>query len=465
MKSRVHPILIFLYLVCLFSFMNVELSFAQDDSVNLDQLKQEQEAKMEELESEETDTFLPEQTSRVFEGFSPDFGLTDSASVFYSNYKALPLTVTNDLKFYVSFFFSQSAFFYARGRNRTTWNSEPAVGQKKLKNVIDVDKLYFQLRLNTFELTIGRYQYVLGRGIVLNNNGDGFNFSWNIGPFSLQTVLIYTDWIVKDFDSFRIRTHDYSNGSKRLLGGGKFTLSFAHNQSLYLGFLYQYDFKNELQEQYRTYYALFGWDLRLTSSLFFFGEAVFEGGNGAHLPYGNLGPLVKNKITSAALDSNFQFRLGPPAYFSVTLNYAMALGDDQESNFLTLTRKVQGKNTFQATTSFYTGFSALFPAFSNIHLVRMKVDALPLHFVPILSKMYVSFYYNVYLKQNKKGISPIRIADQDETFLGQSVDILLYWRILSDLTLSVNSGVFIPGKAITDKSVKYMISSSLELWF
>ena len=465
MKFLLNQLFILLFLVAGLSLLVSGVSHAQQkDSSNIEQLRQLQESVRESIDQEQ-DTFLPEQKTRLFEEFSPDFGLTNSVSVFQSNYDVFPLTVTNDLKFYLSFFFSQSAFFYARGRNRTTWNSKPRAGQKELENVIDLDKLYFQIRLSSLELTLGRYQYVLGRGMILNNNGDGFNISWSARFFSLQALLVYSDFIRKAFDSFKLRRDDFSNGSKRLVGAGKFTFSFALNQSLYAGFLYQHDFKSQSQEPFKTYYALLGWDLRLTSFLFFFGEAVYQGGTSVLLPFGSLGPETKNTIMSGAVDSNIQFRMGPPAFLSVTLNYSMALGDDNTSTFIGIPRKVQGKNSFESITRFYTGFSALFPSFTNLHLIRLKVDALPFYFVPFLSKMYGSFYYNVYLKQNKKGISPISIADQDESFMGQSLDFLLYWRILSDLTLSINSGVFIPGKAISDKSVKYMVSGSMEFWF
>jgi hypothetical protein len=49
--------------------------------------------------------------------------------------------------------------------------------------------------------------------------------------------------------------------------------------------------------------------------------------------------------------------------------------------------------------------------------------------------------------------------------IGTEVDVFLRWRIFSDLGISINYGVFMPGKAYDERSNRNFVSAGLTFSF
>ena len=66
--------------------------------------------------------------------------------------------------------------------------------------------------------------------------------------------------------------------------------------------------------------------------------------------------------------------------------------------------------------------------------------------------------------QSAEPISDPR-SSNDNSAVGTEVDLLLRWRIYSDLGISLNYGVFMPGQAYTDTTNRAYLSVGLTYSF
>ena len=109
-----------------------------------------------------------------------------------------------------------------------------------------------------------------------------------------------------------------------------------------------------------------------------------------------------------------------------------------------------------------TGFS-LFPRLSNIHVFKAGASFYP--FEPFVgdktwTKTFKNFEvgsaFYVYRKHHHQGItSDPRVATSvglgnTNSVLGSELDVFVRWRVVSDLSFSLNWGYFMPGDAYDD---------------
>ena len=75
-----------------------------------------------------------------------------------------------------------------------------------------------------------------------------------------------------------------------------------------------------------------------------------------------------------------------------------------------------------------------------------------------------AFYYYYRKVESAQPISDPR-SFNDNADIGQEVDFTLRWRITSDLGISVNYGLFLPGQAYDEQSNRNFFSAGLTYSF
>ena len=111
-----------------------------------------------------------------------------------------------------------------------------------------------------------------------------------------------------------------------------------------------------------------------------------------------------------------------------------------------------------------TGF-ALFPRLSNIHIVRLGGSFWPLESVDFFRYLEIGIYGYLYRKDESAAPISDPGSTQNDSDVGREIDLLLRWRILSDVGVTVSYGVFLPGDAYLDDESRDFIAAGMTYTF
>jgi hypothetical protein len=313
---------------------------------------------------------------------------------------------------------------------------------------------------------VGRQFMYLGRGIAYSRVDEGFEFLLENYDFSWKVIASRTKHHEDDFDTSRPN----SNRTDRLFLGSQLTYKGLRKHYPYVFVLIQEDENREDPNvpgqdfDYNSQYYGLGMHGQVIPNLRYWGEFIFQTGT----TFGSFSTLDRDDIDSQALDVGLEYYFQLPCKPKLSFEYAWAEGDQDRAS---VTQTMFGNTPGTIDTQFLsfgyinTGYSFA-PLFSNIQFARFGGACRPLATVhDIFEKMEVGVNFFIYRKDEKRGaISDFR-ADVPSKQLGTELDVYLNWRILSDVALGVNYGVFYPGDAFTESDQRTFMLATVTYSF
>lgn len=329
-----------------------------------------------------------------------------------------------------------------------------------------VDQAYLDADLswedNDLSVRAGRQFESLGRGLLLNGVLYSLHASWSSGRWSARALLAHTIIHDDDIDQSLPNPHD----SHRGFAGFEANYMLSGDHRVYLMALVERDFNNEENTfqswDYHANYIGLGGRGTLLPGLSYSAEAVYEFGQSAGAGSQDLETIQAFAFT---LGLEYFWRMDTSPHF--VLDYMFGSGDEDRGSVTDVAAgNLAGTKdeSFLAFGFLQTGFS-LFPRLSNIHIVRVGGSFRPLESVDVARNLEVGAFFYWYQKvESAQPISDPR-SFKDDSDVGTEVDFLLRWRITSDLGISVNYGLFMPGKAYDEQSNRGFFSAGLTYSF
>lgn len=318
----------------------------------------------------------------------------------------------------------------------------------------------------TFAARAGRAFFTAGRGLLFHQVAYGLELSyheprWNVRAFAAHSI-IHDD----DIDQSLPNSDDSRRGFAVL--EAEVLLTGRHR--VYGVAMLERDFNEEDPDvaaqdwDYNAFYLAAGAQGSIWGRLGYAVEAVCELGTSVAA-----GSTETEDIRAwaflATLDYTFEGDLEPTLLFE----YLYGSGDSDRGSVTDAAAGNQAGTDDAGFLSFgfvQTGFS-LFPRVSNIHILRFGGSIRPLSAWEPFRKFEVAAYGYWYQKaESESPISDPR-SSEDDADVGMEFDLLLRWRIFSDLGFSLTFGRFLPGDAYTDDadSPRNFFSAGLTMSF
>jgi len=302
----------------------------------------------------------------------------------------------------------------------------------------------------------------MGSGLLFNDVAYGIQGTYDADRFAIRGWIARSRFSEADID----QSLPKPNESNRAFLGVEADYLITGSHRVYGMLLVERDFNREhvatQNWKYNANYVGVGGRGTIVDGWGYSAEAVFEFGQTAAAS-----STEKDPITAFAflLTTDYQFQgvLEPV----VRLQYMFGSGDDDR---VSPTDMAAGNEAGTTDTSFLsfgfvqTGFS-LFPRVSNIHILRLGGSIRPFATTELFHKFEVGMYGYLYRKAVASELISDSRAFLDSADIGQEVDVLLRWRILSDLGFYVNYGCFFPGKAYLDDSPRNFFSAGVTYAF
>ena len=323
-----------------------------------------------------------------------------------------------------------------------------------------VDMLYVKCDLMSrfkipFEATVGRQYLKLGRGIAYNDVHDGIYLKADpIPEITFQT-----------FGS-RNKPHDhnidysvpgYKRKQRRWFWGSEVAYKGLNRHVFYSYYLLQRDSSGEKPEdpaqkyRYQSQYCGAGVSGMPTDNFTYWGEIIK--GNGYTFTDVRRGDNIhrKSSIDSWAYNvgGKYRFDLKPEPVFELETAYGS--GDRDRAS---VTNTIGGNiykddNNFSYFGAYYSGY-ALMPRLSNIYIHKAACSFKPFKVLPVIDnikEIAVGGKYYFYHKDRSAGGIYDDEATLKEKYVGQEVNLYLYWKIYHNLFYSMRYGLFFPGSA------------------
>ncbi len=338
-------------------------------------------------------------------------------------------------------------------------------------NTIDLDQAFISttIKEGALRFSAGRKYYSIGTGLVLNGRGDGAELDLTASVLSIKILGLYTGYMIKDNNPYKLTVKDFSDGADRLFSGGVLSAA-AGNQNIYFFGLVQSDrpLKDDPEKlKYNSQYFGAGINGVVLSDVSYYAESVFESGESCiEKAAGN----EKSKIAAYAFNSGIDYFIPVATNPTLIFQYAFGSGDSSRKDYSTGSRKeVNDANGYDKGFISFGSFSggyALRPALSNIHIIRAGFTCTPFSFYnsSYLKKLSLGSKYSYYLKDKKRSaINSYEADDNDKPFIGQGVDVTLRWQIFYDASFYMNYGLFLPGDAYEKKDPHNFIMAGINL--
>jgi hypothetical protein len=318
-------------------------------------------------------------------------------------------------------------------------------------NLIDLDLAYIDTRSSAGAVTfaMGRKYFSMGTGLVLDDRGDGAEFSVNGSLYSLRLLGMYTGLLLKDNNPYGFSDRDTADGAKRVFAGG--TASFHYlNHEFYLLGLVEVDLSEQDKAQRTKYNAQYygaGATGVFKENFSYYAEFIYQMGSGYDAAN------EKTSISAFAVNSGLDWFIPVALNPVIMLQYAFGSGDEKRSNYAT--SNLQGVDADDSGFIYFGSFNggyAFRPRLGNMHVISAGASCVPFanSSSARLKKMSLMAKYIYYMKDvTSAGVTGVNESGGglDEAFLGQGIDAALRWEIYYDLSFYINYGVFFPGSA------------------
>lgn len=316
-----------------------------------------------------------------------------------------------------------------------------------LNNVIYNEK-EAQIVYPKITLQLGRQYLLLGSGLVYNRVDDGVKIDLHFTGFDNTLIFSQTIKSTDDVD----RTRPDATHSERSFIGLQINYTTLGRHRPYLLGLIQRDHNEETPNNpaqgyhYNSNYYGVGVDGAIIPRLEYTAEVIKETGTSY--------PSFSNTKKSIKASANFlQLKYLPETNLApiFTLRYLYGSGDNNRGS---VTNTVGGNRAGTKDTNFlYFGYVltgyVLEPKISNLRMYNLTASIKPLKNKEkdFFEDAELGIGYYMYQKNKKDGaISDLR-ASRAKNDIGKEIDLFYNWKMLSDFTISLRSGIFMPGDA------------------
>ena len=346
-------------------------------------------------------------------------------------------------------------YFYLRWKNKRLYrdpsNAEAGIYASD-SDLLRLDMGYINLDFSPMvTIKAGRQFMRLGRGIAYNNVHDGVEVSGSYSKFAATAFVSKTP---RHEDNIDYSVPGYDRGSDRNFAGLETTLLTIPGHRPYAYILVESDNSKETPEDttneydYDGNYLGLGSKGQLIKDLRYWVELIRETGNSYR--YDNA--TSRSKIKAWALDTGLSYYWNVDSHPVFTMEYAYGSGDADRAN---VTNTLNG-NTSDDDTNFmyfgyYPGGFALAPRLSNMRIFGIGASFKPIELIKELKDKVGDFQIGtkcyIYRKDKADGGISDTDATQNRKSIGYEIDAYSNWRILSDVTWSLQYGHFHPGTA------------------
>lgn len=308
--------------------------------------------------------------------------------------------------------------------------------------VLDFEPLWFE---------VGRRYYNVGQGLAHGNVNDGIEASYH---FHNAIVKAFISKSLPHESNIDKSIPGSDKTSKRYFYGIETTYIGIYDQGIYAFALVQQDRSDEDPQDYShnytydsQYYGL-GLQGKLSSKMHYWAELIQERGK-SHVYSTN----EKRSIKAWAGDFGITYDPDIFSHPNITIGYAFGTGDSSRND---VTDTVLGNNSKHDSNFNYfghvpTGY-AMAPRLSNLHFYKTAILAKPLEYFKAFENLSLGIEFFQYFKDKKDGAISDLTATESSYDVGKELDFSLSWQIFSDLTWTVQYGIFSPGKAYPESS-------------
>jgi len=346
-----------------------------------------------------------------------------------------------------------NSFFYIRAKNTYLGiiTSKGIYDSYSSDNLLDLDMAHLSMSYlnNRINFSVGRKYYSIGTGIILNGRGDGAEAVWHTSIFSLNLLGLYTGFLLKDDNPYKLNDKDITDGAKRVFGGGTVS-TVVFNQKIYLFGLVQIDNSDQeefFETKYDSQYYGIGLDGVVFGNMSYYAEFIYERGT-SYISSDRSTAHEKSNISAFAGNSGVYYYVPAALNPMLIFQYSFGSGDENRTSYAGSNRLAGASGNDKGFITFgtFAGGYALKPQLGNIHVIRAGFSFTPFNNMSLGSK------YFYYLKDKKEAPINSGEAALPKAFIGQGVDVSFRWQILYDLSMYINYGLFIPGDAYDNVS-------------
>jgi hypothetical protein len=339
---------------------------------------------------------------------------------------------------------------YVRLKNQYWNRSGDNPGERYDIRGVSADYAYGIFDFNPVLMEVGRKYYSVGRGIVYSDVHDGVKLKFQNPQWELSTLLSHT---LPHEDNIDGSIPGAFKESERYFYAAELTYSGIKNHELYSYFVIQKDLSDSSPESAQEYmydseYIGLGASGDISSQWHYAAEVIRQTGEGRVFTSNELSP-----VSAWAFDAEIEFHPGIKHNPKFIIEYAFGSGDRERVSVT----DTEGGNLSGDDRNFLyfgyvpTGF-VVSPRLSNLHMIKAATTWVPFPESMWLKRLTMGLdYYHFYKHKSAGGISDAE-ASAHESDIGSEVDINFEWKILSDLTLSVEYGHFMPSSGYADSA-------------
>lgn len=340
----------------------------------------------------------------------------------------------------------QEHTFYLRFKDRYVTRTGQAPGARYDNDGPHVDHAYGILDLRPVWIEAGRRYFNVGRGIAYSDINDGIQINYrkpgfNAGLFAAKNLPHQSN--------IDTSVPGYDKHNERYFYGLGLGYTGIPRQSLYGFVLAQNDFSDEGPNDssrnytYNSQYFGLGSKGGFLKSWSYWSEIILQTGSSRVYTTDE-----RKDVRAFAFDTEVVYAPDMSGRPRLSLEYALGSGDKDRQSVT----DTQFGNTSGADRNFlYFGYAptgyALAPRLSNLQMLRAGFEFAPFERVSAFKHLTLGIdIYSFYKHRSGGGISDLE-ATEDAMDVGREVDLTLKWRVLSDVTVSLEYGRFMPGDA------------------
>ncbi|OHD23883.1 MAG: hypothetical protein A2Y34_06555 [Spirochaetes bacterium GWC1_27_15] len=331
---------------------------------------------------------------------------------------------------------------------------------------------------------------------LIENNDNGFISDINSSDYNFYFKGDYQDGYSDEEKDRLNKLRKTAIIAGRIFSGFSFDIIQLYYQNFSLGFVANVDLipedfvitypkilgktHNTFGGKYNSFYINFNANGKIIKNLYYNFDFVYETGLNATYKDSSNKIIIENSLINAFLVKTgvtyfFDHKIDP----TLTFNFSFASGDDDvEIVNDAIINKSDMDNNFKSITSQFTSYAVSpSPAFSNLIILELKNSIKPMVYLKneIFSRFEVDSSFLVFLRPNIKGSvfysqkpEYLKIGSKyestDKVFVGCEIDVNLLWRIFSDLSLALKTGIFIPNYLIyTNNDLFFKVGLSLNV--
>lgn len=318
----------------------------------------------------------------------------------------------------------------------------------------------------SLKLRAGRQFLYVGQGLTYNQVNDGVKVSGDVKDISFKTFWSKTVHSQDNID----QSVFVSSYTERYFWGAQVTLDTVFDKHQpYFYFVSQKDQTGERPDNpnqeydYDSQYFGIGstGKFPFIDKLRYNFEFVYETGRSCAIGSSS----IKEKIRAHAVLAGLEYYAGGDWDARFTADYMYGSGDKDRASPTNTSNMIGTDDEGFVYFGFIpTGYS-LAPILSNLHIFRVGAAITPIkekeYFESL--KFRADVYY--YTKDKRGGGIFDYTTNYSSNKIGWEVDFSVNWKIFSDLSFSLEYGMFFPGEAYADKAKRDYFSFSLTLSF